>query len=84
MNFDRESARSRWATISCCIASKGMMSSFSGLCEAVGTWMRSFAAATIRRTKHVFRWDGTQYLELDRREVRKRGYDYLEDAVYLQ
>lgn len=29
------------------------------------------------------RWDGTRYLEIDRRDVRRAAYDYLEPAVYL-
>jgi putative DNA primase/helicase len=29
------------------------------------------------------RWDGTRYLELDRRDVHRLAYEYLEPAVYL-
>jgi putative DNA primase/helicase len=30
-----------------------------------------------------FRWDGTRYSELDRRDVRRAAYEHLEHAVYL-
>jgi len=30
-----------------------------------------------------YRWDGTRYREIDRRDIRRAAYDYLEDAVYL-
>jgi putative DNA primase/helicase len=29
-----------------------------------------------------FRWDGSRYLEIDRRDVRKKAYEFLEPAVY--
>jgi len=28
-------------------------------------------------------WDGTRYVELERRDVRRSAYEFLEDAVYL-
>jgi putative DNA primase/helicase len=30
-----------------------------------------------------YRWDGARYRELDRRDVRRTAYDFLEPAVYL-
>lgn len=45
----------------------------------------SLPAGTVLRSHRgdFYHWDAVRYVELDRRDVRRRAYEYLEDAVYL-